>query len=414
MQLTSQVGRDYFWNTASSVMAAASTVIMLLVVTRLLGEYAAGTFAFAFALGQQFQMLGAFEVRPLHATDVEHRFGFGSYHAARLVTTGLMIAGIVVFALASNGFTLDSLLIVLVGFLRVFDAFEDVFHGEFQRLGRLDVAGRAYFYRTLITTVLFTAALAATGDLLVTCVVTIAGSFVALIALNLPAARARYAIAPTFVASAVGSLLRTCLPLFFGAFLSVFLSSAPRFGIEHFLSREEQTYYAILFMPALVINLLGLAIFKPLLTTMAVHWNGHDRAAFLGVVRRGLLAVVAATAVTFGISWAIGLPLLGFIYGVDLSAFLTELLVLVAGGAFNAAGVVLYYALVTMRSQRHVFVGYVAAAAAVAAMVLLLIPRLGMLGACLAYGGAMALLAAVFAGFFVVGIGRSPASASAR
>mgnify|MGYP002652397784 CR=1 FL=1 len=45
--------------------------------------------------------------------------------------------------------------------------------------------------------------------------------------------------------------------------------------------------------------------------------------------------------------------------------FRAELMVLVLGGAMNAASVVLYYALTTMRLQRLVFAGYIIAAAAI-------------------------------------------------
>lgn len=395
-------------------MAAAATVIMLLVVTRVLGTSSAGVFALALTIGQQFQMLGAFEVRPFHATDVGERFGFGTYHASRLYTSLLMIAGVAAYALIAGTTATDALLIMLIACLRTFDAFEDVFHGELQRRGHLDLAGRAYFWRTLITTVAFSGLVMATRDLLLSCVLTLVISLVALIALNLPVSRAVFSLRPNFGPGPVLELLRLCLPLAIGASLSVFLMSAPRLGIEHFLSREDQAEFAILFMPALVINLLSLVLFKPLLTRMATHWVDGDVTAFTRVVRNGLVAVAGASILTLTVSWAIGLPLLSFIYGVDLVGRQSALLILVVGGALNATGVILYYALVTMRQQRAVFIGYVAAAATVALLSWLLIPRLGMLGAGVAYGGAMGLLAMVFAAFVVATVRASHPSPAQR
>lgn len=403
---SSQVKKDYFWNTLSSVMAAASTVIMLLVVTRVMGDYSAGIFALALTVGQQFQTVGAFEFRPFHATDIDKKYSFGTYHASRILTTLLMIAAIAGFAILSKGMAREALLIMLVAALRAFDSFEDVFHGEFQRIGRLDIGARAFFFRTFVTTVTFTGVLIVTRDLMGTCLVTIAVSLIALVALNLPAARRLFELRPRFSWGPLRQLLWTCTPLFIGAFLSLFLASAPRFAIDRFLAVELQTYYAVLFMPALVINLLSLVLFKPLLTLMAQHWTSLDFAAFRGVIRRGLLAVLGAFAVTFLISLAVGLPLLGFVYSLDLSAYRTELLVLVAGGAMNAAGVILYYALVTMRRQRAVLIGYVVAAVTVTLLAWVLTARLGMLGAALAYCAAMTVLALVFALFYWAAIPR--------
>ena len=55
----SSLKRDYFWNTLGSIMNAASSVILLLVTTRVMGEYWAGIFSIAYAVGQQFQTVGA-------------------------------------------------------------------------------------------------------------------------------------------------------------------------------------------------------------------------------------------------------------------------------------------------------------------------------------------------------------------
>lgn len=396
VKLRSQTGRDYFWNTAASVMTSASTVLLLLVVTQFLGAYVGGVFSFAFALAQQFQTVGTYDMRSYQATDVQDRFTFGTYHASRIVTTGLMMAGVSGYALVTNGWTSQSLLIILVACLRFFDAFEDVFHGEFQRLGRLDIAGRAFFFRVLTTTVAFTAAIAVSRSLMISCIITIAVSTAALIGLNVPMGRRMFRLRPTFNVVSLRSLLLACLPLACGAFLAMYLVNGPKFGIERNLSPEYQTYYAVLFMPALVINLLSTFIFKPLLTTLAKAWVIGDRRAFTRLIKNGLIGVGAATVVTFIAAYLFGLPILEALYGVDLSGYRPELLALVLGGAFNAVGYILYYAMVTMRHQRLVMVGYAAAAIVVTVLCTMLIPSMALMGACIAYDIAMATLACFF------------------
>ena len=377
-------------------MGAISLVLLQLIVIRVMGLTPGGVFAFALTLGQQFQMLGAFEVRPYQATDVRGRFTFGTYHAARIVTTALMIAGLIGYAALSSRPPHEAFLLLLVGFLRAFDAFEDVFYGEFQRLGRLDLAGRAFFLRTLVTTVTFSFVLLATRDLTMTCIATIAISLVAMVAFIVPPARSMFGLRPQFAVGPVRELLWACLPLFGASFLAMYLANAPRFGIEQYLSDDVQAYYAILFVPALAINVLSLFVFRPLLTRMATLWAEGDRDGFLTVIGRGTIGALAAFVVTFAVAWAIGLPLLGLLYGADLGAYQSELLILVTGGALNAIGVILYYALVTLRRRRIILVGYLVAAALVTGLSWLLIPPLGMIGACLAYGGSMLALALLF------------------
>ena len=116
---TSQT-RDYFWNTAASAMMSLATVILTVVVTRSAGLAAGGVFGLAYQAGQQFQPLGVYEVRPYQVTDLEHRFSFGTYLATRIVTVGLMILGIVGYAVLFGDGLGDMLLIILIASLIAF------------------------------------------------------------------------------------------------------------------------------------------------------------------------------------------------------------------------------------------------------------------------------------------------------
>lgn len=95
--------------------------------------------------------------------------------------------------------------------------------------------------------------------------------------------------------------------------------------------------------------------------------------------------------------------------GLDLAGFKGALLVLVAGGAFNAVSIILYYALTTMRLQRVVLIGY--AIVAVMALVLsqVLVSHLGIMGATLAYASTMLVLSLIFGAALAYFIRRVPA-----
>ena len=392
---TSQA-RDYFWNTAASLALSLTTAVLLLVVQRTADLWAAGVFALANAVGQQFQALGMYEVRTYHVTDARHRFSFGTYLATRLVTVGAMIVGIIGYAVVSGTDLISTVLIAMIASLRVFDAFEDVFYCEFQREGRLDIAGKACFVRTVTTIVVFSATLVATRNMLLAAAVTLVVSTIVLLGAYLPPARGVFELRPRWGLRPIGQVLVECLPLFLASFIALYLANAPRFAIHRYLDPERQGYFAIIFMPAYTINLLSFVIFRPLLTQMANRWVAADRAGFAVIVRKGLLGALAAFAAVALVTYAIGAPALRLVYGTDVSGSMLELMVLVAGGALNAAGVVLYYALTTMRLQRLVFAGYIAAAGAVTLLCAVLVPPYALLGASLAYTGAMAVLAIVF------------------
>ncbi len=404
--------RDYFWNTVASLMLSLTTAVLLLVVKRTAGLEAAGVFTIANTVGQQFQALGMYEVRTYHVTDARHRFSFGTYLATRLVTVGAMVAGIIVSAALSGDGLMAAVLIALIACLRVFDAFEDVFYCELQREGRLDIAGKACFLRTLTTIGVFSVVLALGGSMLTAAAITLVASLVVMLGAYLPPARRLFPLGPRWEPRPIIRVLAECLPLFLASFIALYLANAPRFAIDRYLDNAQQGYFAIIFMPAFTINLLSFVIFRPLLTQMADRWIGADRVGFAAIVRRGLLGTFVAFIAVALVTYTVGAPILGFVYGTDVSGSMLELMVLVAGGALNAAGVILYYALTTMRLQRLVFAGYIIAAAAITVLCLLLVPTYGLLGASLAYAGAMAILAAAFLAGVRLALRRAPSGAS--
>lgn len=394
-----QLARDYFWNTAASLLTSLSTVVMLGVVTRTAGVAAGGIYSLALAVGQQFQTLGMFEVRSYHITDVRHVFPFGTYLTTRFVTVTAMLIGIIGYAVWSGGGAETIALVALVASLRLFDAFEDVFYSELQRAGRLDLGGMASCVRVTATTVSFSVMLILTHDLRTSAITTIVVSALALIGSYVPASRGLFPLRPLWTLRPVGRVLYECLPLFLGSFLSMYLANAPRYAIDRYMDASAQGIFAIIYMPAVAINLLSLFIYRPLVTRMAAQWTAGDHRGFMAAVRRGLAGTLVAFAAVAIVSFVAGPPILQIVFGADVSPFRTELMVLVAAGALNAVSVVLFYALTTMRRQQLVFVGFVLAAAATVILCRVLVPVHGLLGASLAYLASMAVLSAAFALF---------------
>lgn len=391
-----QLKKNYFWNTLGSLMNALSSALLLLVVTRVLGPYYGGVFSLAFAVGQQYQVLGAFEMRPFQATDINEKYPFGVYLGSRIVTCLLMLVALAIYSIYSNGLSENALMLFLVANLKLFDAAEDVFHGMFQQRGRLDIAGRAFFFRALITFVAFALGCIVTGNMVAACALSYCCSAVAFFFLNILPAKAFSSLIPIFSLRQIGRLLLACAPLFIGVFLLNDLVNVPRYGIDANLGKSDQTLYAVLFMPALVINLLAGFIFKPLLTSLAWIWDQQNVRRFFLTIAKGCGAVFVATVVVVILAYPFGLPVLSWLYAIDLSGRMPELMLLLLGGFFNALSVIFYYALVTMRIQKVVAIGYAISDVLARFLCTSLIQGHGLLGAVILYDIAMGSLCLLF------------------
>ena len=404
-----QLGRDYLWNTAASLMSSLAVVIMGVAIMRsgttdsfARAQY--GLFTLALAIGQQYQTVGLYEVRTFHVTDVRRRFDFSTYLSTRLLTCLVMVGLIAYHSWTAStkdpypAFTV----IAAMALLRIFDAFEDVYYSEFQRSGRLDIAGKACFARIFTTTFLWSGLYWFSQDLLLSTLVTFAVTCVVLVvAYGLPA-RGVFSLLPSLNVRGITGILWECMPLFIAAFLNQYLANAPRFAIHTSLGDEALGVFAIIYMPAVAINMLSLFVFRPLLTRMALRWAEGKRGEFLSIVRKGLVTTAAVFVVVAAVTYVIGAPLLTLVFGTDVSGYVGELMVLVLAGALNAAGVILYYALATMRRLRAVLGAYAVAAATAYVMAPILTNSHAMMGTSLAYAATMGLLAVLFTTFMLV------------
>ena len=410
-----QLGRDYLWNTAASLMSSLAVVIMGVAIMRsgatdsfARAQY--GLFTLALAIGQQYQTVGLYEVRTFHVTDVRRRFDFGTYLSTRLLTCLVMVCLILLHSWNSStkdpypAFTV----IAAMALLRIFDAFEDVYYSEFQRAGRLDIAGKACFLRIFTTTFLWSGLYWFTQDLLTSTLITFAVTCVVLVvAYGLPA-RGVFPLLPSFNLRGIAGILWECLPLFLAAFLNQYLANAPRFAIHAALGDEELGVFAIIYMPAVAINMLSLFVFRPLLTRMALRWAEGKRGEFFAIVRKGLLTTAGAFVIVAAVTYAIGSPLLTLVFGTDVSGYVAELMVLVLAGALNAASVILYYALATMR-RLHAVLAVFAVTGATAYLIAPALTRsYAMMGASLAYAATMGLLALLFTAVMLIPTRRAP------
>ena len=408
-----QVKQNYIWNTLGSLANAFASVVLLMVATRCLGAEGAGVFSLAYALGQQFQIIGAFEMRPYQATDVRGRYPFSIYLGSRIVTTSVMIAVIVVYGLSSYGLGPGSIILICVCGLRILDVAEDVFQGALQQVGRLDIAGKALFLRVVVTSVTFCACLAATHDIALSSLFAFAVSVPVLYLLNIRTARSWIKPSPKFKRDELAGLLFACAPLFVGSFLQTDLTNVPRLAIREVLSPDMQTVYSALFMPALVINLLSGFLFKPLLTTMAERWESGEYRGFASILCKCGALVGVATLVCCAGAFVLGIPVLSLLYGIELDGYRPFLMTIMIGGGLNAANIVMYYALVTMRRQRLVLTGYILAASVSHLCSTWMVSTFGMSGAAYTYVLSMSIVFIVYLFAVLAGIsGKIPKSST--
>ena len=378
--------RIVLWNAAGSAVYAASSFVMLLVVVRACGDVEAGIFSMGYAIAQLMLTIGVFESTTFFATDAEEEFSYAQFLAFKVLTCAAMIIVSVIYVI-SFGFDAHKTAVAyaLCAF-RLFEALAQFWYGAFQRLERLDLGGFSSVWRSIIAIALFAGIIIATKDVVAATVAASISEAIWIAAYDIPRLRMIVKVGtPDFNAKALAKLFWACLPLFVSSFLAAYLNNVSKYAINEVGTEQMQTIFNVLFMPAFVINLFLIFFMRPSLTTLARHWLHRETKPFTMILLKLLAISAGLTAAVEAACAIVGIPLLEWFYGISLDGQLWALLIVMLGGGLLSASNVFYNALVVIRAQHSVLIGYIVAIVVATAAAAPLVVSQGVMGACIAY-----------------------------
>ena len=172
----------YLWNSASGMVNAVQSVIILIFITRFAGIEEAGVFSIAYAVGVLLQMFATYGVGNFQITDVNEKYSFSDYFWNRTITVLVSLALLSLYcalkAICGDYSAEKTLIVLLIGAWKLVDSTENVFYAMFQQKGRLDVGAKCYTVRMTASMVLYCALLAAGIGFAASTVITVAFSIV--------------------------------------------------------------------------------------------------------------------------------------------------------------------------------------------------------------------------------------------
>lgn len=201
----------------------------------------------------------------------------------------------------------------------------------------------------------------------------------------------------------VKTIVKECMPLGISTLVSMYVINAVKYAIDMYGDNTMQTYFNVLYMPTFVINLVSIFIMKPFLKPFGEYWNQGEYKKFIKTIGLIILFLTGVTAVIEVAALTLGIPILGWLYGIDLQAHRLELFLLILSGLFYAASTVIFYALGTIRRQKNTTVAYVISAVFAFIISNILVKTQGILGATMASTSIMLVLFFILFIFFGIG-----------
>ncbi len=397
--------RAVLWNTASGLINAGQSALILVFISYYLSQSDAGLFTIAYALGNLFSTMGKYGVRNYQVTDVNENCSFRDYRSARLLTALAATAALLLYLLARShdgSYSQEKIAVILTVCLwKMIDTIEDVYYGMYQQRGRLDIGAACYTIRLLLSTLLF-CLLVVRGASLLSASLAVLGLSTALAVLLIVLSARRFRPFPGKTdARSVREILKLCFPLFVGTSLSIYVGNSPKYLIDWLMDEQAQAIFGYVMMPAFVILVLNQFIYQPIIRDLGEMWQNGERRRFRTRVLRQYLIVAAITAVVIAGGVWIGIPLLSLLYNLDLSPYRAEFAVILLGGGMYALVSFIMVPITAMRLQRCISWGFLAASVLSVLIGRPLILAHGIMGAAILYLVLNTILAVYFTVYFL-------------
>ena len=383
--------KDYFWNTVAGLINAAEAVIMSMIITRITGLTDAGYVTIAFAVGNLLLTVGKYGVYGFQVTDHNAEYSFITYFRTRIITTIAMIiclALYILYGLAYLSYSRDKILIIMfIGLIYSVESFEDLIKAQLQYIGLLYIGAIMFIVRWCTILISFGISLYFTRRTSTSLGISFILSIIVFFICYIYANRTLYTEHSNNSIEIVKcfDLLKACFPLFVSMFLSFYIINASKYAIERYMDAEVQACFGFVAMPVFAIELLNSFIYQPQIISMTSDYNDGRLDKFKTRIKKQYLIITLITVICIALAYFIGIPVLSLLYNTALSAYMSELLILLAGGGFLALAGYQGIILTIIRKQRYQLYGYIPVATLSLFFVGVTVKKYGTIGAALSY-----------------------------
>ena len=373
------------WYTMGTLCSSATSFLLMIYVTRILGVDEAGVFSISYSVGQLMLSIGWFGTRQFQVSDVNEEFKFSDYLSLKLLTSIVMIVGCIIYSFFLHFNTYKLIVTFLYCLFLICDVFADLFSARFQQVDKLFLSGISYVIRILGYNFVILISLLCFKNLIFSIILAMLYSMLELILFDVQLIKKISSVNVQFRIEKIISLIKNCFPLFISSFLTTFIVNVPKNAIELNFDSSIQTYYNIIFMPSYIINLFCMFIFVPLYTSIANTWLNSTKDKFINIVVKLFIFDILLSIFVFVGCYFLGIPLLELVYGVELQSVKSSFLILIIAGCFTSMNSILSYIFTVVRKQKFMIYIYVVAMIVAQVMVQALTVKYGIFGASLDY-----------------------------
>lgn len=377
--------KNFIWNLIGTSLNAFNSLFLMIIVVRINGSTDAGIFTLAFSLACLFCIIGGYEGRVFHVTDTSRKINNKEYIIHRFITAFLMIVITICYALIQGYNQQKFLIIFLLCILKCLEIIAEIYYGIIQKNNQLYKVGISLTLKSILSIFSFLIIDIIFKDLLISCIVIDLVWILMLLIYDIPSAKKFISKKEKINFDNVFSIFKNGFFAFALLFMFIFVCNVQKYVLDGRVSENIQTIFGIIIMPASVISLFGQYLLNPYLTLMSNAYEKKQIKELKHIVNNIFGTILVCGIIIVVLGYFLGIPILNFIYGINLNAYYINLLMILIGAILYTFGNVFYTVLMTMRKNLLQFIMYLCVSIFSLIISIIFIDNYNLFGATLSY-----------------------------
>lgn len=344
--------KNTIWNTLGITLNSFNSLFFLIIVNRVNGISAAGVFSFAFSIACLLYVIGIYSGRTYQISDVNEFLNDKEYLVHKCLTCSLMFMFSVIFIFVQNYSVGKNIIIILLCVYKLFEAFSDTFYGYLQKHEELHFVGKSLFFKSIVGIIVFFVVDLITRNVIFSCIILNFNSLLFVAFYDIKKSLKYIDKSQIIRFDRVMKLFRIGFSVFAFSFLSVYIVNLQKYIIDFTLQDRFQTIFGIIVMPGTVMSLCGQYIISPLITNIISCYNEKRFYDLKKIVNKMTFILIVLGVFIEIVAYLLGIPVLNFVYGLNLSSYVLDLLLIIFGALCYAVAGIYSQVLITMRKNK--------------------------------------------------------------
>lgn len=342
--------RNFIWNFLGVSINSFNSLLFLIIVNRINGSNDAGIFTYAYSLISLLFFIGVYYGRTYQIADKTNNYTNLDYIFNRIITCMIMLVVSILYVKIMNYDSYKSTIIMLLCGFRLLEAFADIFYGILQQHNELYKAGFSTFIKGVLGVIFFFITDYYTHSLEIACLTLIIVNLLMIILFDYKES-IKYIGNDIHFGKSFG-LFKVGFPVFIYSFLNIYLVNSSKYFLDYFGSADLQNIYGIILMPGTILSLCCQYLLNPYISRLSNYYIKKDYGDFNKIILFVVKCIIAIGIFGEIGCYLVGIPILNFIYKINLINYKWELMIIIFGAIFMGLCSVISSALTIIQKNK--------------------------------------------------------------